>query len=140
MKKRRLLWRILRKTGFMGVFAVYLVYFLAIALVLFLHEPGIHNYGEGVWFCFAAATTIGFGDVVVTTMIGRVLTITLAVYSIGITAMFTAVISNYFINLSELRANESAEAFRDQLEHLPELSHEELVDLSEKVKRWGKKH
>ena len=34
------------------------------------------------------------------------------------------------------RRNASVAHFLDQLEHLPELSHEELVELSEKVKKF----
>jgi hypothetical protein len=39
----------------------------------------------------------------------------------------------------KLNQNESIEQFLDQLEHLPDLSKEELADLSEKVKNHQKK-
>ena len=134
MKRIPLLWRIMKRTGFLHVFASYMIFFLILALVFYIREPGVESYGNGIWYCFVASTTIGFGDVVAVTTLGRALTMILTVYSIAVTAMFTAVIANYFMNIIQMRANDSAEAFLYQLEHLPELSKEELEELSKKVK------
>ncbi|MCC6094727.1 MAG: two pore domain potassium channel family protein [Eubacterium sp.] len=140
MKKAVLLWRIMKRTGFIQIFTSYLIFFLITALLLRLKEPGIETYGDGIWYCFVVSATIGFGDIVAVTTIGRILTIILAVYSVAVTAIFTATIANYYMNMIQLRANESAEAFLDQLEHLPDLTPEELAALSEKIKHFKSSH
>lgn len=137
---RRKLWRLLRlsfKTaGADKIIGAYIIFFLVISLVLRFIEPNMDSFGDGIWYCFALATTIGFGDITVVTLPGRILSIILSIYSVAVIAIFTAVITSFFMDLGKVRANESASAFLDDLEHLTELSQEELAQLSEKVKRF----
>lgn len=49
------------------------------------------------------------------------------------------VITSYYVESTKLRADESSAKFLDDLEHLPELSKEELTELSEKVKKFNRK-
>ena len=118
------------------IIGVYLVWFFISAFVILLCEPNIHNYGDSLWFCFACASSIGFGDFLAVTVLGRIITVVLSIYSLGVIAIFTAVITSFFTDLARFRANESARKFVDDLEHLPELSKEELEDLSERVKAF----
>ena len=50
--------------------------------------------------------------------------------------LFTGVIAGFYVEIMKLRAHESATEFLDELERLPELSHEELVSLSERAKKF----
>ena len=135
-KYRRLLLQSFKYTGAWKVFGVYLAFFLVIAGVLTIIEPGIADYGDGIWFTFSVATTVGFGDFTAVTLAGRILTVILSVYSIGVVAIFTAVITNFFMNVAKAQASESAAAFVDDLMHLTELSKEELQAISDKVKNF----
>ena len=74
-----------------------------------------------------------------TTLVGRVLSIFLSICSILIIAVVPGVITSYYVESTKLRADESSAKFLDDLEHLPELSKEELVELSEKVKKFNRK-
>lgn len=112
----------------------YLVYFLLSAAVICLVEPDINSFFDAVWFCFAAATTIGFGDLSAVTIIGRLLTMLLSVYSLAVVAIFTAVITSYFLDFAKSQARETVQQFIDDLEHLPDLSHDRLVELSRQIK------
>ncbi len=137
---RRLLIQAFRTAGADKVIGGYLVWFLLSAVAIWLWEPGIRSYSDSLWFCFASATSIGYGDISAVTMIGRIITVILSVYSIAVIAIFTAVITSFFLDVSSLRASESARKFLDDLEHLPELSKEELEELSEKAKNFRKKN
>lgn len=119
------------------VFA-YAVLFLASAILIWLVEPSVPRFVDGLWYCFAVATTVGFGDFAAATHMGRIVTVILSFYSIGILAIMTAVLTGYFLDVAKARASESAKLFLDDLEHLPELSKEELHDLSERVKQFIK--
>ena len=72
------------------------------------------------------------------TVIGRVITVILSIYSIAVIAIFTAVVTSFFTDLARSRKEESIRKFMDELEHLPELSKEELEDLSRRVKEFQK--
>lgn len=120
------------------IIGAYLIWVLVSALIIWIIEPDIHTYADSLWFCFATATSIGYGDILAVTLIGRIITVVLSVYSIAVIAIFTAVITGFFMDVSRFRANDSVQEFLDDLEHLPELSKEELEALSQKVKDFNK--
>ena len=136
MKKLKVLGRVLRHTGADKIIAGFIGFLLLCSLVIWLCEPEIHTWRETLWYCFTVVSTIGFGDVVVHTAISRILSVALSIYAVITLAIFTGVIVNYFTQLVELRQKESLTAVLDKLEHLPELSSEELTQLSEQIMRF----
>lgn len=137
-KRRRLLKQAFKTTGATTIFLSFLGFFLISALVIMLIEPTIHTYFDSLWYCFVAISTIGFGDITATVPVTRILTVLLWIYAAAVIAIFTAVITSFFMDAAKLRSKESARAFLDELEHLPELSREELADLSERVKNFNR--
>ena len=103
--------------------------------MIYLVEPNIQTVGNSLWYCFAASTTIGFGDIVAVTLLGRVLTVILCIYAVLIIALIPGVVVSYFIEFNKIKSKESVVVFLDQLEHLETLSKEELRELSQKVKQ-----
>ena len=118
--------------------AIYFIFFILMAIIIWIVEPNIKTLLDSIWFCFATASTAGYGDVTAVTTIGRILSIILSIFSVAVIAIFTAVITSYYMEQAKLRAKESARKFIDDLQHLDELSKEELRELSEKVKRFDK--
>ena len=135
-QKRRLFFKAFKAVGAEKILGVYAIWFFIAAIPIWLVEPHITTYGDSLWFCFASATSIGYGDIIATTLIGRIIAIILTIYSIAVIAIITAVIVGYFNDIARVRADESARKFTDDLEHLPELSKEELEELSNRVKRF----
>ena len=86
---------------------------------------------------FQVVTTIGLGDYTCVSVVGRVVAIVLSVYSVFFLALITGAVVSYCQERMRAQRNESVAKFIDQLEHLPERSHEELVALSEKVKKFN---
>ena len=84
---------------------------------------------------FQVVTTIGLGDYTCASVVGRIAAILLSIYSVFFLALITGAVVSYCQERMRARRNESVAHFIHQLEHLPELSHEELVELSEKVKK-----
>ena len=128
-----------RTAGADKIIGAYIIWFFIAAVPLWIIEPNIHSYGDSLWFCFASATTIGFGDIAAVTPVGRIITVILTVYSIAVIAIFTAVITSFFTDISRFRASESSRKFLDDLEHLPDLSKEELEELSKRVRDFQNK-
>lgn len=139
MKKLRILKSILVRTHTTQILFSYLLFLFADALVIQLVEPRIHSYSDALWYCYAVISTAGFGDIVVSTPIGKFLSVLLTIYSLIVIALVTGVIVNYYNQLIQIRQKETIAAFIDKLEHLPELSPEELAAMSEKARLFFNK-
>ena len=58
--------------------------------------------------------------------------------SIAIVAVFTGIIAGFYVELMKAKSRDSARRFLDDLERLPEMSKEELEELSERARRFAK--
>ena len=109
--------------------------FVVVSLIVSVSEPAIGGFANSAWLMFQVVTTIGLGDFTCTSLVGRGAAIVLSVYSVFFLALITGVVVSYCSERMNARRDESVAQFIDQLEHLPELSRDELAELSEKVKR-----
>lgn len=135
MKQGKLFWSILKRTHADRIVTLFVLYFLGCALFIMLVEPDIHRYGEAIWYCFSVITTIGFGDFTAITTLGRAASIVLGLYGVIVLAIIPGIVTSYYVEVINIKNRESGEAFLYKLEHLDELSQEELKELSEKVKK-----
>ena len=79
-------------------------------------------------------TTVGFGDVVVTSHLSRIISMILSAYAVLVIAIITGVVVNYYNQIMEMRQSETITAVLDRLEQLPEMSKDELEELSGRIK------
>ena len=126
---------VLRKTGAIKLFTSFLIFFILVALVLRLVEPNINTIFDSFWYCFIAFSTIGFGDIVATTVIGKFITVILSLYGILVTAMITGTIVSYYTEYLNNKQGDTISIFLEKLQNLPKLSKEELEDISENIKK-----
>lgn len=131
--------KLLQRTGAIRIFFAYLILLLIGGIVLTFVEPQIHNIAEGFYFCFVASTTIGFGDIVPVTVLGRIITIIVTLFGVLTVAMVPGVVVAYYTEYLKIREKETISTFLEKLEHLPELNREELEELSEKVKEFNRR-
>ena len=136
MKRLQILRRVMRETGASKIWLGFLVLFFASALVIWLIEPEMKTYGDALWYCYAVVTTIGFGDIIAQHIVSRVLSVVLSIAVILVVALVTGVIVNFYTEVTSLKNKETVVAFMDRLERLPELSHYELVEISERIKEF----
>lgn len=140
MRNSKIMWRVLKRTRTDKLVYGYLVLLILISFAIWIVEPEINTFFDSLWYCFSVLTTIGFGDFIAVTLVGRILSIVLSIYSIIIIAVIPGVITSFYLENIKIRSKESMEKFMYDLEHLPELSEEELVQLSEKVKKFHNKN
>jgi len=100
--KVKVLVKIITSTFSLEVLFGLLAIIVCFSIVLAHVEPSanpdstIKNFPDALWYCFAVVTTIGFGDMVATTPIGKILTVILGIYGIVVVAVITSIIVNFY--------------------------------------------
>lgn len=135
MKKLRILKGILKRTYTDHILIAYVIFVFLDAMFIFIVEPGITNYGDALWFCYAVLSTAGFGDIVAVTLLGKLASVLLTVYSLVVIAIITGVIVNYYMQIIQIRQKESLAAVLNDLERLEEMSKEDLAELSQRIRK-----
>ena len=78
-----------------------LVYLLTLAFavaivsgfILYIIDPNIHSLFDGIWSAWVTMTHVGFGDVVPTSFLGRLLSSSLILFGLTLFSLFTAILS-----------------------------------------------
>lgn len=135
LKLKRIIF-VLKKTGTIKIFTSFLIFLVIVAIVLRFIEPNIKTIFDSFWYCFVAFTTIGFGDIVVTTIVGKMITIILSLYGILVTAMITGTIVSYYNEYLNDKQSDTISMFLEKLQNLPKLSKEELEDISKRINKF----
>ena len=94
--KIRVLFKIILSTFSLEILFGLLILIVTFSLVFVSVEEGIETFPDALWYCFAVVTTIGFGDIVAVTPIGRVLTVILGLYGLVVVAVITSIIVNFY--------------------------------------------
>lgn len=134
MKRLKLLNLISKTTGLRKLFFSFMLCLAITAFLLVLVEPKIQTIQDGLWYCFVSCTTIGFGDIIVETFLGKMLTVILTLYGILVFAFIPGVVVSYFTEFNHLKSKESVLLFLDRLENLETLSKDELHEISQTIK------
>jgi len=137
--KFRVVWLLIQSAGIVQWFGVFVVLFIIASAVVAACEPKIDTFANASWLMFQVVTTIGLGDFTCVSVAGRVAAVVLSLYSVFFIALITGDVVTYCQERMLVRRNESVAHFIDQLEHLPELSHEELIELSDQIRKLEKK-
>ncbi|MCR5788956.1 MAG: potassium channel family protein [Lachnospiraceae bacterium] len=136
LKKRlKILKGVLKRTYADELIAGLIGFFFLDAFVIMMLEPGINTYGDALWYCYAVFSTAGFGDFVAVTTLGRVLSILLTVLTILIVALVTGVIVAFYNDVVSMQYKASKAEILEMLQHLEDLSPEELKELSDRIKK-----
>ncbi|WP_322545968.1 potassium channel family protein, partial [Clostridium perfringens] len=53
------------------------------------------SFGDAIWWSFVTFTTVGYGDVLLTTNLGRIVAILLMIFGIGFIGVTTSTIAAY---------------------------------------------
>lgn len=112
--------KIIRKTYAAEILFGMALLIVAVSIVLPGLEPEIERFTDGLWYCFAIVTTIGFGDITATTGIGRLLSVILGLYGIIVVSLITSIIVNFY---SEVKADGDTED-EDALANTPDMKKE----------------
>lgn len=134
MRQIKNMFKILRQTGIDKLLISYLLLMFICAVVLVIIEPTFHTLMDGIWYSVVTIATVGFGDLVVTTTLGKIISIILIFSGVLIVALLTGTLVNYYNTINEARQKGKLMDMLDKLENLPDLSKEELESISNEIK------
>ena len=66
---------------------------IASGLILYIIDPNVHSLFDGIWSAWVTMTHVGFGDVVPTSFLGRLLSATLILFGLALFSLSTALFS-----------------------------------------------
>ena len=112
--------KIVRKTYAAEIILGLLLLIFSFAYVFAYIEEGIGSFENGLWYCFAIVTTIGFGDFTATSLIGRALSVILGVYGIVVVALITSIIVNFYGEMRRVNDPEDDPEEEKSAEPVPE--------------------
>lgn len=103
-------------------------------LVIRITDPHeIHSYGEGLWWAIQTVTTVGYGDVVPQSVLGRLMAALIMITGIAFLTVTTAAVTNIFIE----RARQRRDGGRDVHREIAALS-AQITELADEVRALRK--
>ena len=94
-------------------------------------DPGIESPLDGIWWAWVTVTTVGYGDIVPVSPIGRVFAGLLILLGVALFSMLTASFSAFFLSQSEDKLAAQEERNSVQLEDLQK----QVASLDEKIEQ-----
>lgn len=122
--------RLTRLARLAGIFAVLnqkghkflrangLIYYLWLSLALILFGAGIYSltegtsYGNSIWWAVVTATTVGYGDISPTTVLGRIAAVILMFNGIGLISALTSAVTSFLASESPVNDTSPADEIR----------------------------
>lgn len=141
METLRKYWMMIQKTGGDKLFGAFLIFFVIDCLLIYWIEPTAfsHRFGNTLWFGFAIATSIGFGDYTVSNNIARILTSFIGIYGAIIMAYIPGLVGSYYLQNMSTQRNALLKKYKEPLAHIDTLSKEDRQKLVQSI-RQDQKH
>lgn len=95
------------------------------------------SFGDALWWCFVTFTTVGYGDVLLKTAIGKMVAVILMIVGIGFIGITTSAIAIYIINGGRNKKNlegEIIQVVKCKLDNFNELSEKDIDDIYKTLK------
>ena len=86
----------LKKTHLDEIFGITLLVVLASTLGLYLFDPSINNLFDSLWFVLSTITTVGYGDVLPQSGVGRMIGLIILIIGVLIFSTVTGAMASYF--------------------------------------------
>ncbi|MDO5815743.1 MAG: ion channel [Methanobrevibacter sp.] len=126
----------LRHTYLDEILSIFLMIIISFTFGLYLFDPSMNSLFDSLWFVVSTLTTVGYGDVLPTSTIGKVISLILLIGGVLIFSTITAAMASYF---NKRLLNEGADELKSiqqkldsNVEELKELRRE-IADLNRKL-------
>ena len=86
----------LKKTHLDEILGITLLVILVSTLAIYLFDPSINNLIDSLWFVLSTITTVGYGDVLPNSDIGRIIGLIILTFGVFIFSAVTGAMASYF--------------------------------------------
>lgn len=111
-----------------------LIVFASVAMYLVEHKVQPQNFGsipQAMWWATITLTTVGYGDVVPITLMGKALSIIITILGVGIAALPAGILASGFTTEMQSRRDEFQAKVITSLSDDGQLTHDELRELEQ---------
>lgn len=93
-----------KTNGFVYVLYSTIITLLAGAVGIYFaeYEKTINSIGDALWWAFVTITTVGYGDISPSAVLGRIIAVILMIVGIGFIGMLTGTIATYILNIRKI--------------------------------------
>lgn len=116
----------------LGILALTIITF---TLSLYLFDPSMNSLFDALWFVVSSLTTVGYGDILPNSDIGKVISLILLIVGVLIFSAITAALASYFNKKLLNEGNEELKTIQDKLDS----NEKELKELKEEIALLNKK-
>jgi voltage-gated potassium channel len=117
------------------------IYSLVIAiLILFLGglgfvwlEPRVHSLADGLWLAFTTAATVGYGDIVPSTLPSKAFSVLVVLLGLAVLSLITASLASMFV---ERDVEQEEHAIERKLIHEIRLVRDEVAAMREQLRMF----
>lgn len=104
-------------------------------VAIYIAEKGttVQTFGDALWWSFVTATTVGYGDISPSTVLGRIVAAVLMLFGIGLISMLTGTIATYFS-----KADSNNRKLEDLVEETQDLTKEQIDFLIAQARQFKK--
>lgn len=100
MRRKKLFVR-LPKKGLLYSIVLCAVIIVVGGLGFWVLEPKVHNFADGLWLAFTTAATVGYGDIVPSTMASRAFSIEVVLMGLAVLSLVTASVAAILVEAEE---------------------------------------
>lgn len=133
MKELSLFALIMKQTRMKRFLLSFGVVFLICTLLIWAFDPDMQTWWDAIWYGFMLVTTTGFGDLTVSTLPARLVSVVLGLYGILVIGFICGVGASWLYEKVREGHDESIARMIDQLEHLDTLDDDQIAKLQEKA-------
>lgn len=116
----------------LGISAMIIISF---TLALYMFDPSMNSLFDSLWFVVSTLTTVGYGDIMPDSMIGKVISLVLLIGGVLIFSAITAAMASYFNKKLLNEGSDELKAIKEKLDS----NEKELQELKEEISKLNKK-
>lgn len=128
---------ILNQHGLMNALVFITITITSLSVPVYLVEPNIKTYGDALWWAVVTTTTVGYGDLSPSTIVGRVIGFILMISGIGVIGLLTSSLASHFIR-KKPQSNNTIEFLKEEINRIEDLSNNDIERICLMLKTFKK--
>ena len=121
-------------------YVVFATFMTVITGGVLIHYAEGMEFGDGIWWAFVTATTVGYGDISPNTLYGRLIAMVLMLVGIGLIGSLTSTLTSFFLTRQGKKTGDTIlDSVKSELDRFDELTPADVDRLCRVLKALKKK-